>query len=80
MPKTVTLRLSDEDYALFRSCAAADNRAIANLIETAARRHLQEASLMNPAEERAIMADKALVRGLRIARRQGAKRQGRIVA
>jgi len=80
MPKTVTLRLSDRDYELFRSVAAADNRAISNLIETAAKQHLVEASLMSAAEEREILSDAKLMKSIQSGRKQQDKRRGRFVA
>lgn len=80
MAKTITLRLSDRDYSLFRSCAEADNRTIANLIETAARRHIEEEALTDPAETREILSDRALMAALRAGHRDARRRRGRFVA
>ena len=55
MPKTVTLRLDDATYAFFRDCAHADNRTLSNMIETAAKRHL-ESAYVGPEEQRRIRA------------------------
>lgn len=77
MAKTLTIRLSDQDYELFRAYAAADNRAISNLIETAALKHLQEEALMSSAEEREILSDSSLVKSLKAGHRDARKRRGR---
>jgi|SRR5579859_2493400 len=54
MPKTVTLRLSEDIYQLFHRRAEADHRPLSNLIVTAARRQLEGAPDMEltPALER----------------------------
>ena len=41
MPKTVTLRLKDDVYALFQAMAEQDNRPLSNLFETAALRFIE---------------------------------------
>jgi hypothetical protein len=80
MPKTITLRLSDRTYGIFRSCAEADNRTIANFIETAAMRHLAEESLTDPSETREILSDRVLLADLHAGHRDARKRRGRFVA
>ena len=42
MPKTVTIRLSDENYSTFSEAAKAENRSLSNLIETAALAKVRE--------------------------------------
>jgi len=42
MSKTVTLRLNDENYKLFRALAESDNRPLSNYIETTALRYIEE--------------------------------------
>lgn len=42
MSKTVTLRLSDENYKIFRQMASRDNRPISNFIETAVKRFIED--------------------------------------
>jgi len=81
MPKTITLRLSDADYELFRSRADADNRSIANLISTAAKRRLKdEVVYASPAEMREILSDRKLMADIRAGHRDARKRRGRFVA
>lgn len=41
MSKTITLRLSDENYKKYKSLADRDNRPISNFIETAVKRFIE---------------------------------------
>jgi predicted DNA-binding protein len=41
MSKTITLRLSEENYKKYKSLADRDNRPISNFIETAAKRFIE---------------------------------------
>lgn len=79
MPKTVTLRLADSVYDAFRRAATSEHRSLANLIETAALRHLEEAMLVDEAEMDALLADEALCRHLRNGSRAAKTRQGRLI-
>jgi len=65
MAKTITLRLSDESYVMFVEWAKAENRSIANLIETIAPRRLTEEMFVSPEENTDILADEALLNRLR---------------
>ena len=78
MSKTVTLRLDDATYAFFRDCAQADNRTLSNMIETAAKRHL-ESAYVDPEEQREILADKPLMRRIRAGERDAKHRRGRMI-
>lgn len=42
MSKTVTIRLEDNIYDIFKKIAQEENRTLPNLIETAAMRYLEE--------------------------------------
>jgi hypothetical protein len=79
MPKTITLRLSDEDYQRFLSFAQADNRPIANAIETLALRQLDEVLFVDPYEMEEIMSDKGLLKRLGMGHEQALKMKGRFV-
>jgi len=80
MSKTITLRLSEETYRIFSDYAAADNRPISNLIETAAKKHLQECSFTSLDEMSGIHADRALVSRMKAGSTAARKRQGRFSA
>lgn len=67
MSKTVTLNLSDENYALLQAHAQADNRSLENLIETAALRYLIEYEYIDDFEMEAIENDQELQENLKSA-------------
>ena len=79
MPKTVTLRLDDETYHILREAAIAQDRPMANLIETAALAHLREAQFVDDAEMADILANENLVKRLKKGSRAAAQRKGRFV-
>ena len=79
MPKTVTLRLDDETYEAFKGAAAAQNRSIANWIETAAQQQLREQQFVDEAEMAEILANEDLVRRLKEGSQAAAERKGRFV-
>lgn len=79
MARTLTMRVDDETYQVLKAAAAADRRSIANLIETAALRHLEEASFMDAAEAREILSEPGLLRRLRKAHGQAKTRRGAFV-
>ena len=79
MAKTVTLRIDDRAYALFRSAAAAQRRSLANLIETAALRNIEEEQFTDPAETNEILSNRSLTRRLARAHSQAKRRKGSFV-
>lgn len=68
MSKTITLRLSDENYKLYRELADRDNRPISNFIETAVKRFIENNVLVDEFEMEEIRdnaeLNKSLKRGL----------------
>lgn len=62
MSKTITLRLDDETYEEVRRRAAAEDRSISNLIETAALRQLREEDFVSDEEMTEILADLRRIR------------------
>jgi len=79
MPKTITLRLSDEDYQRFLSFARADNRPIANAIETLALRQLDEVLFVDSYEMDEIISDENLLKRMKNGHDQTLKMKGRFV-
>lgn len=79
MPKTIPLRLSDEDYQRFLSFAKADNRPIANAIETLALRQLDELLFVDTFEREEISADQDLLKRLKTGSEQARTMKGRFV-
>lgn len=80
MSKTITIRLSDQDYLMFKGFAEADNRPMANLIETAAKRHLRECEMITEKEMEGIRSDAELVSRLKAGSKAAQKKHGRFVA
>ena len=64
MPKTITLRLSDEEYKLFASAALAVKRPISNLINYLAHQKLEEELFVDRIEMDEIAGNSTLVDGL----------------
>lgn len=79
MPKTITLRLFDEDCKLFRNYPEADNHPLANLIETAAKRHLKECAMVSKGEMAEIRKNPLLVSWLKAGSKAARKKRGRFV-
>ena len=79
MSKTVTLRLKDDVYRVFLEAAMAENRAISNLIETAALNKVREQQFVDDAEMAEILSDENLVVRIRQGSQEAAKRKGRLV-
>jgi predicted transcriptional regulator len=79
MSKTVTLRLSDEVYQLFRQSAESDNRPLSNFIETATRRFIEQSELADESEMADIRGNTALNRRLRRGHSDAHAKRGRFV-
>jgi uncharacterized protein (DUF1778 family) len=80
MAKTLTMRLDDETYECFARAARAERRSLANLVETAALQHIQEAHFVDDAEMAEILSRPGLVKRLRAGSRDAKKRKGRFVS
>ena len=79
MPKTITLRLSDEAYERFSRAAIEDKRSIANLIESLALRKLDEESLADNFEMQEIFSNAQLLKKLEQGHSDAAMKKGRMV-
>jgi uncharacterized protein (DUF1778 family) len=80
MSKTLTMRLDDETYEAFLKAAKAERRSLANLVETAALRHIQEASFVDDLEMAEITSRPQLVKRLKAGSADAKKRRGRLVS
>ena len=79
MPKTITLRLSDEDFQLFQAYANAENRTMANAIETLALKQVEEELLADEFEMDEILQNKDLLTRLKTGSGQAKRMKGRFV-
>jgi len=79
MPKTITLRLSDTDYAAFAAYAKAENRNLANAIETLALKQLEETLFADALEMEEILSRKDLLKRIQTGIEQAKKGRGTFV-
>jgi len=75
--KTVTMRLPDDVYATISSLAKEDNRPISNYIETIAMRYIEQESLVDDLEMKAIAGNKSLMDRLKKGHESAKKGRGR---
>ncbi len=79
MPKTITLRLSDETYRKFNSAAVKDNRSISNLIETLALKKLNEEMFTDKFETEEIFANTNLLKKLERGHSHARLKKGKLI-
>jgi hypothetical protein len=79
MPKTITLRLSDETYEQFIAAAQADNRSVANLIENLALKRLHEEFFADSFEMETINENAGLLKKLAEGHKQVKLKKGRFI-
>lgn len=79
MPKTVTLRLSDETYITFLEAAKAENRSLSNLIETAALAKVREQQFADDVEVAEIMANEELMKRIKKGSQEARLQKGSFV-
>ncbi|MEN6450983.1 MAG: hypothetical protein ABFC96_10870 [Thermoguttaceae bacterium] len=79
MSKTITLRLSDDVYKLFRESAESDNRPLSNFIETATLRFIEHSDLAEESEMSEIRGNAALNRSIRRGHAQARAKRGKFV-
>ncbi len=65
MSKTVTLRLNENIYDLFKAMAESDNRPLSNFIETSALRYIQEHEYVDNYEIEEIRGNQQLNKSLK---------------
>lgn len=79
MPKTVTLRLSDETYQKFLAAAEVEKRPLSNLIEILALRKLEEEIFVDRIEMKDILSNPDLMKRLQRGTEEALERKGRFV-
>jgi len=79
MPKTITLRLSDEDFHLLQAFAKAENRTLANAIETLALKQIEEELFTDEFEMEETLKNKDLLARLKTGSEQAKRMKGRFV-
>lgn len=76
---SVTLRLNNSIYEQLVHVAQAQNRSIANLVETLMLEKLEEAIFVDDYEMQEILSDKDLLRRMDKGIKQGLERKGKFV-
>jgi predicted transcriptional regulator len=79
MSRTVTLRLDDSLYEIFKKIAEEENRTISNFIETATLRYLEEIELVDEFEMEEIRKNKSLNESIKKGLKDAKAKQGRFV-
>jgi len=79
MATTVTLRLNDESYNAFLEASKAENRSIANLIETAALTKIRELQFVDDVEMAEILASEDLLKRIKQGSKEAKTKRGRFV-
>ena len=79
MSKTVTLRLDEPVYRLFRGVAERENRPLSNFIETAVLRFMQEHESVDEFEMAEIRGNAELNRSLKRGHQDAQHRRGTFV-
>lgn len=80
MPRTVTIRVDDKLYQMFRRLAQEDHRPLSNWLVVTTLHHLEECQLANAQEMAGIRGDRDLVRRLRSGSRDARLRRGRFAS
>lgn len=65
MSKTITLRLEDKKYKIFKSAAQGENRSISNFIENAAFEFILSDHYVSENEMNEINSDSELIKGIK---------------
>lgn len=79
MSKTVTLRLSEEEYILYAKAAKAVKRPISNLINFLAQQKLEEDLFVGHIEMDEILGNSNLVKALKQGSRDAQQKKGAFV-
>ncbi len=79
MPKTVTLRLNDKIYKLFRNLADGENRPLSNFIETSVLRFIEHNQYVDEYEMSEIQSNQELNKSLKRALKDVKAQRGRFI-
>jgi hypothetical protein len=79
MPKTLTIRIDDKTYATFAKRAKAENRSMANFIETAVKAHIQESAFVEDSEMAEILANERLIDRLKRGSKDVKRKKGTLI-
>ncbi len=70
MSKTITLRVAEDTYDMFKNAARGEKRSISNYIEYAAISYLSSQVYVSDEENESILSDKQLISSLKKAEKE----------
>lgn len=79
MSKTITLRLSEEEYQKISAASGIEHRPISNFITTKVLKDIEESYHVDPIEMAQIKSDKKLMEKLKLGHHDAKKMKGRFV-
>jgi len=79
MSKTITLRLSDENYKVYKKLAERDNRPISNFIQTAVQRFVEDDLFADEYEMEEIRNNKELNKSIKRGLSDMKSKKGKLV-
>jgi hypothetical protein len=79
MAKTLTIRIDDRTYMTFMKRAKAENRSLANFIETAVMAHIRESAFVDDTEMAEILANEGLIERLRRGSKDASRKKGTLI-
>lgn len=79
MPKTLTIRVDDQTYRMLKKRAQAQNRSLANFIETTVKTHIKDSAFVDEPEMAEIAANEALVERLKKGSQDARKKRGTLI-
>ncbi len=79
MPKTITLRIPEDEYKRFSELAKRENRPLSNFIETAVLRYIESQDMMDDFEMDEILGNRELRKSLNRGIRDAKEKRGRFV-
>ena len=79
MSKTVTIRLSDEDYKVISTVARNERRPISNFITHRVMTAIAEMNTVDDVEMQEILADEKVMKGIEHGHKQFTQGKGRLV-
>lgn len=79
MSKTVTIRLSDQDYKVISSVAQHERRPISNFITHRVMEAISDMNTVDDAEMQEIISDEKVMKGIERGQRQFIQGKGRLV-
>lgn len=79
MPKTITIRLSDEEYKKILTSAQIEHRPISNFITNSILKDIEESYYVDSIEMAQITSDKRLLKKLRAGQSDARRMKGKFV-